>query len=92
MTKDEIEAMKAAFLAKGGQVERVPEQQPSYTDAEWAKIVRTQHHGVPVNRPTPEQQAERRMEQVREANHTGGRKAAIEALQGERNEDHTHYE
>jgi hypothetical protein len=68
----------AAFLAKGGNVQRVAEGETNGMDRrDWRAATR----GEPIRqRFTEEQLAEQRMERVREAYHVGGRSAALEAL------------
>lgn len=81
MTNAEIEAAKAAFLAKGGKIEVVaPEAGGVRSAREWAEFERTHHQGRPVGGVSSERAAEQRMEHVREAYHTGGRAAAIREL------------
>lgn len=62
----DLEAMKAAFLARGGAVTVAPAGVAYGVDAE-ARAMRAEH------------EAERHAERVREAYHVGGRSAAMDA-------------
>lgn len=81
MTSIDLEAMKAAFLAKGGAVERVPEGRAYGIDPEADKADRKARRQFERDvLDGMEQASERRMEMVRDAAHIGGRSAAIDAM------------
>lgn len=81
MTSAELEAMKAAFAAKGGSVTQVAAGEGlNLTGRDWYVAARAPQS----ERYSAEQASEQYMERVREAAHVGGRSAAIEAMQGRR--------
>jgi hypothetical protein len=77
MTSQEIEAAKAAFLAKGGQVTQATAGTAYGVDPEHDKRTRAENRNGPLDW---EQRHERWVEGVREAHHMGGRRAALEAM------------
>ena len=76
----DLEAMKAAFLAKGGAVKVAPVGIASGVDKDVDKAKRAEARAAARYERT-EQEAEQFAESVREAYHTGGRHAAIDAMQ-----------
>lgn len=86
MTPEQIEAAKAAFLAKGGAVTQAAPAVAYGVDPAADKARRKEARAAEC----AEHASERRSEQVREAYHVGGRRAALEVLQGERYKDHTY--
>lgn len=84
MTNSDIETLKAAFLAKGGVIDSLPANRaygadPAADKAERRTVGRLRRE---VNDGAWEAAHERHAEAVREAYHTGGRRAAIEAMNG----------
>lgn len=77
MTSAEIEAAKAAFLAKGGQVTTACPGQAYGVDPAADKAKRFE---ASQPRAYDESAYERQAESIREAYHTGGRNAAIDAM------------
>jgi hypothetical protein len=77
MTISEIEAAKAAFLAKGGQITSAPVGVAYGIDPEADKAKR---RAAREAADYDESAYERRAEAIREAYHTGGRHAAIDAM------------
>jgi hypothetical protein len=79
----DLEALKAAFLAKGGQITTAPTASAYGIDAAADKAKReAERDRLEALRSLDEceRYAERRMERVREAYHTGGRNAALSEL------------
>ena len=77
VTQAEIEAMKAAFLARGNAITTEPAGIAYGVDAEADKAKRAEAR---ERREYDETAHERRAEAIREAYHTGGRHAAIDAM------------
>lgn len=75
----DLEALKAAFLAKGGAVTVAPAGLAYGVDPEADKAKRRAERERREYEAI-EHAAERRMERVREAYHVGGRRAAQDAL------------
>lgn len=72
----------AAFLAKGGKVQALPEDATNgMTGRDWYQAARAPNAAEPEY--TEEQRAEQFMERVREGFHTGGREGAMRAYNGE---------
>lgn len=91
MTRSDIESLKAAFLARGGAVTVAPVGVAYGVDAATDKVKRVESR-YQREEQGAERKAERKAESVREAYHVGGRRAAIEALQGERYQDSNYYD
>lgn len=89
MTQAELDAMKAAFAAKGGTVTQAGEGVAFGVNAEADKLKRKQAREARRFEQI-EHASENYVQRVREAAHVGGRRAALEVLQGERYRDHTH--
>jgi len=79
MTNEEIEAAKAAFLAKGGAVKTAPEGIAYGVSADADKVKRIEARQAREDAQI-ERNAERQAENVREAYHTGGQSAAMDAF------------
>ena len=87
MTSQELEAAKAAFLARNTVTQVAPGIAYGVNrDADKAKRA-AERERVAYQRS--EQDAERHAERVREGYHTGGRRGAMEAMQGERHQDYS---
>lgn len=82
MTSQEIEAAKAAFLARGGTVQTAQPGIAYGVSAEADKVKRAEARAAYNDAwsHATEQEAEQRVERVTQAYHVGGRRAAMDAL------------
>lgn len=81
----DLEAMKAAFLAKGGKVQTIAEGETNgMTPRDWRKAVQNpgyMHIKTDADAYAQiERDAENYMQRVRDAAHMGGRAGALDAL------------
>jgi cell division septum initiation protein DivIVA len=80
MTPEELDRLKAAFAAKGGTVETVAPANAYGLNAAADKAKRrAEREAADIER-----NAERHAEDVREGYHAGGRRGAMEAMNGRR--------
>jgi hypothetical protein len=77
---DELEALKGAFLAKGGQITQAPAA-PAYGVDPEADRIRREAERDRLEAARSLRECERHAERVREAYHVGGRTAALNAMQ-----------